>query len=572
MQRGSFPSALAVHRMAAMRQKVLNPSLGPFESRDSSDLTLLQKLFGRQRESWRLDVVLLLAVLTIVAFIPAIWCGFISLDDGHYVLENKYVRQGLTAESIKWAFTGEVLGLFAPLGMLSLMLDYQLFGLQPWGFHLTSVLLHTCSVMVLFAVLRQITGSVWRSALAAALFAVHPLRVDSVVWISERKDVLGLLFGLLALWAYVHYTRHAMRRRYAPMLWYAAMLVLLMLSLMAKPMLVTFPFLLLLMDFWPLRRWRRLRAVESDNVAVGVVSGQAARSIPNAIDQRDARATLKAGSGNAPPVVEEAVFTARSLAGLLTEKLLLLVPVCIAVYLMCGGHPTAIFHNEPAAVSVSTVPTPPMPGFHDRLLNIPISYVSYLWKTIWFGNLSPSYPFPAELPMGQVAGSTILLILITILVLWQWKKRPWLPVGWLWFVGTMVPVIGLLQIGGFALADRYSYFPSIGLVIMVVWMVPEAVPHMRSRFFHGMSSVVLATLVLFTWIQIGYWKDSVVLYQHAVAVCAKNYRLYGALGQRRSAAAITPGQWTVCKSRGDESPIVHGAAVFDGCVGSPGTF
>jgi protein O-mannosyl-transferase len=430
-----------------------------------------------------------LALLTIVAFLRVLQCGFVSLDDGDYVFNNPYVLHGLTPESIHWALTGTVMGLWHPLGLLSLMLDVQLFGLQPVAFHFMNVLYHTASVVLLFLILRRITGSTWRSALVAALFAVHPLRVESVVWISERKDVLAVLFGLLTLWAYVRYAAAGNWR------WYGAALVFFGLSLMAKQSLVLLPVLLLLLDWWPLGRWE----AEGENPP-----------------------QVRTVTPREPGAISRGVV--------LLDKLPFLIFSAVAVVMMTR-HGVSIVGEMVAGPAnpfhVSAAP----PTLLERLANTPIAYVRYLWKTIWFSGLTIFYPLPQAWPAWQVAGATAILLLITALAVWQRCRRPWLLVGWLWFIVAMLPVSGLVTISGYSMADRYSYFPCIGLLIMIAWSVPDVIGRRGRIVARIVAGAVLLVLLGFTCVQIGYWKDNLSLWGHAVAVTEPNAFSYKGFGK-----------------------------------------
>jgi len=449
---------------------------------------------------------LLLALLTLVAFLPAIGCGFVNVDDGAYVWNNPLLKQGFTLENIAAAWNQRVLFMWSPLSTFSFLLDYQLFNprqaapdpitLDATGFHLLNVVYHAAAVVVLFVLLYRMTGAWWRSALAAALFGVHPLRVESVAWVAERKDVLALLCGLLALWAYTAYARKGNWR------WYGAMVALAALSLMAKPMFVTLPFLLLLLDYWPLQRWRALRsAALPDNPA----------------------------------------FRPRAWWVLLLEKLPLLLLAAWCIHVLAYGNVTAMLAGPTlTGADVPAVVAPPTLAV--RLANVPIAYVRYLGKMFWFGHLAAFYPLE-HWPAWAVAAASVLLLLLTVAVAFQWRQRPWLLVGWLWFLGTMVPMIGLVQTGGFGMADRYTYFPSIGLMILVAWTVPGTVaPHAARRWIPGAAcGAVLLVLVVCTGVQIGYWKDSVSLFARAVAVTAPNDFSYTGLGKAQMDAGDYPG-------------------------------
>jgi tetratricopeptide (TPR) repeat protein len=426
-----------------------------------------------------------LALLTLAAYLPTLHNGFVNLDDGLYVTGNSHVQAGITRASVAWALTANVANNWHPLTLLSHLLDCQLFGLDAAGHHATSLLLHLANVLLLFAVLRQLTGAVWRSAAVAALFAVHPAHVESVAWVAERKDVLSALFWLLAMGAYGRYARRPALGRY---LWVVLAMAL---GLAAKPMVVTLPFALLLLDVWPLERlglgWRRLAMEKLPLLALS-----AASSLVTLRYQRTSLAPL-------------------------------------------GLDPWSL-----------------------RLANAAVSYAAYLGKLLLPGNLAVFYPIPLAIPAWKVAGAAALLAVITTLAVRSARKSPWLLVGWLWFLGTLVPVIGLVQVGRQAMADRYTYIPSIGLFVAIVWGIAELIGERRivSTTILAMAvAAAIALLAMGTWMQIGYWRDSVALYRHALAVTRDNYVAHvglakaltarrnwtGAAEQYRAALALRPG-------------------------------
>ena len=444
-----------------------HPPLAPVEpptaSPTGTDPEAPRRWFSVPR--WReLLVCLLLAAATAGVYSRACRNGFVNYDDNTYVEENAHVRHGLTAESVRWAFTTTEMVNWHPLTWLSFELDDQVFGLKPAGFHLTNVVLHVLDALLLFVALRALTGAVWRSGFVAALFALHPLHVESVAWISERKDTLSTLFGMLTLAAYAVYARRP------GVLRYVLVAVPFALGLMAKSMLVTLPFVLLLLDCWPLRR----RAAE------------------------------------AAPALR-----------LLLEKvpLLLLAAASGAVTLLAqrqGGE----------ANPVGELPL--------RLENAAVSYVAYLGKTLWPDGLVPFYPFPTHpYPVWQVAGAFLLLVGISAGCLLLARRAPYLAVGWLWFLGTLVPVIGLVQVlGGFARADRYTYVPLIGVFLMGVWGAADLASRLRAPALLPAAAgvVLLAACVAATWVQIGYWHDSTALWSHTLVVDPDNYLAHNNLG------------------------------------------
>jgi hypothetical protein len=390
-----------------------------------------------------------LALLTVLAFLPSLGNGYVLLDDPLYVTGNAKVRQGITGEGLAWALTANVANNWHPLTMLSHMVDVEVFGLAPAGHHLTSLLLHLANVLLLFEALRRMTGAVFRSALVAAVFAVHPTRVESVAWIAERKDVLSGLFWMLALLAYLYYARRPSPGRYL----LAGLSMAL--GLAAKPMLVTLPCVLLLLDLWPLGR--------------------------------------------------------RGLGRLILEK--------IPLFALSAASSVVTLHYQKASLA----PLEALP-WDLRLSNAAVSYVTYLGKAFLPRDLAVFYPFPAQIPLWQALGSAALIIVLTGLAAWRIRKSPWLLVGWLWFLGTLVPVIGLVQVGRQAMADRYTYLPFAGLFLAMVWGLAELVAQ-RAVLRRALGVVaVLAVLILtaMTRSQARHWADSVTLFRHALAVTGDN--------------------------------------------------
>ena len=390
---------------------------------------------------------------------------FISYDDQKYVTENSHVQSGLTLAGLKWAFTKGHAANWHPLTWLSHMVDCELFGLDAGAHHMVNVLFHLANTALLFWVLFRMTGGLWRSAFVAALFALHPLHVESVAWVAERKDVLSTFFWILTMWAYLRYTERKCAGRY--------LLVVLVfaLGLMAKPMLVTLPFVLLLLDYWPLARLEF-----------------------------------------SPPIskVKSNIFA------LILEKL--------PLFVLAGCASVVTFFVQKSGDAV--VGTKALP-LYLSVGNAIVSYQQYLIKMIWPGKLSLYYPHPLNtLPISKVLGAATLIIFITILVI-KLRYHKWLTVGWLWYLGTLVPVIGLVQVGSQAMADRYTYVPLIGIFIMIAWTASEFVPKWRWRnlALGLLATVILCSLSVRTWFQIGYWRDSITLYRHSINAAEGNYRL-----------------------------------------------
>jgi tetratricopeptide (TPR) repeat protein len=428
----------------------------------------------------------LLGCLLLVAVILAVFWQvkhyqFVNYDDDVYVTDNPHVRMGLQKEGVVWAFTAVHAGYWIPLTWLSYMLDYEVYGLHPGGFHLTNVLLHLLNALLLYLVFRRMTGARWRSALVAGLFALHPLQVESVAWVTERKDVLSTLFWMLTLLAYLRYAEHPRTTRYL------ALLLAFSLGLMAKPMLVTLPFVLFLLDFWPLHR------LGPSASPVVTKPGESGRSM--------------------------VPFT--PLSRLVWEKVPLLALAATASVL-------AYFTQEMGGAVRSLEGWP----LNLRITNALVSYVTYLAKAIWPYRLAVFYPYPETIPLWQAAGAGFLLVAVSILVIRARHRCPYLIVGWLWFFTTLLPVIGLVQVGLQAMADRFTYVPIIGLAIMVAWGVPELLAPYRSRLLVlGISaSIVLSVLTARSWVQVQYWRNSSVLFEHALQVTQRNYLAHNNLG------------------------------------------
>jgi hypothetical protein len=415
-------------------------------------------------------ICLALTILTVITFWSLKDCGFINLDDNIYVYENAYVQSGLNANSIIQAFSSElakVSGHWHPLTWLSLMLDYQIFGLNPNGYHLINLLFHVMNTILLFLIFRRMTKSLWPSAFVAALFAIHPLHVESVAWIAERKDVLSTFFWMLTMGAYSYYVEHPGFRRYS------LVLLFFVLGLMAKPMLVTLPFVLLLLDYWPLQRFGERKPAD-------------------------------------PGYKWSLIYP------LLWEKVPLFV---LAIFSSIVTYVVA--QSEGYILNEALSPVV-------RIGNAFISYIAYIGKMIWPSNLAVFYPHPEVLIHWQVFGSVLLLIAITLVVIWRVKRSPYLTTGWLWYIGSLVPVIGIVQAGGQAMADRYTYIPLIGLFIMVAWGVPDLLKKWNYRKELLLTASVLSILCLsvVTWTQVGYWQNNFTLYDHTLKVTDNNYLAY----------------------------------------------
>jgi protein O-mannosyl-transferase len=414
---------------------------------------------------------LVLVVATIALYYPVSHHPFVNYDDDAYVTENAHVRSGLSWETIHWAFTTFESANWHPLTWISHALDYQMFQLDPGGHHETNVVLHVVNVLLLFWVLLRATGSAGPSLMVAALLALHPVNVESVAWISERKNLLSMLFFLLALGAYRWYARKPRAARYA------AIAVLFALGIMAKPQVITFPFVLLLWDFWPLRR-------------------------------------MFAGSEEASSGRMVAAMPGKSLSRLVLEKL--------PLFAICAASAAITVKAQRTAGAMSGLNWHP---FSVRLENAIVSYVRYIAEAFWPSNLSQYYPHPGNsLVLWQVIAALAILLAVTWLVL-AGRRQRYLLVGWFWFIGTLVPMIGLVQVGNQAMADRYAYLSFVGLFIMVCWGVVDwaRLRHISRANLAAVGIVVLLALAVMTRRQISYWDDNVKLWSHAVAVTRDNY-------------------------------------------------
>jgi protein O-mannosyl-transferase len=410
--------------------------------------------WDQRRRVW--VVCLVLAAITFAVFGQTLTHEFVSLDDSEYVYANPMVVQGLTIQGIVWAFAGVHAENWHPLTWLSHMLDCQLYGLNPAGHHLSNVLLHTATVILLFLVLHQMTGALWRSAFVAAVFAIHPLRVESVAWVAERKDVLSGLFFILTIGSYVRYARlpPSLAR-------YALVLLLFVLGLMCKPMLVTLPVVLLLLDYWPLQR------------------------------------TESAGK-------------------LILEKLPLLA-------LSAASCVTTVVAQHRALQTMESFSLPL------RFANALVTCMIYLAQMVWPARLAALYPYPYNgLPLWEVVLAGILLVGLSVVAVWQRRTRPWLLIGWTWYLVMLLPVMGLIQVGRQAHADRYTYLPQIGIYLAVTWWAAEW--RIKRAVRRVLMAAVLVVLMVCAGIQATYWQDTKSLWTHALACNANNADAQSNLG------------------------------------------
>ncbi len=440
---------------------------------------------------------LLICLFLILATLSVYWqvrdYAFVNFDDNAYIYENPYVRAGLTRESIAWAFTAAHSSNWHPLTWLSHMLDVQLYGLNPGQHHLTNVLLHILNTLLLFFLLRRMTRALWPSSFVAALFALHPLHVESVAWVAERKDVLSTFFWVLTLHYYVRYVERPGRTAYL------TTILLFIMGLMSKPMVVTLPFVLLLLDYWPLRRFSisdcRFPAEEQEK------SKTCPRIRPGIKNLSSAQT-----GDQKTKIIEKFPFFALSAASSVVTFL--------------------VQQSAGATASMDIYP------FYVRLANALVSYITYIVKMVYPYQLAVFYPHPGMRPWWEIAGASLLLISITVFVIRYAKSHPYLIVGWLWYMGTLVPVIGLVQVGLQAMADRYTYIPLIGLFIMMAWGVPD----LAQKWRYGKLTMVTTAAVfvsLFTaasWLQTQHWTNSVTLFQHSLEITQGSYKVHANLG------------------------------------------
>jgi hypothetical protein len=421
-----------------------------------------------------------LAITSFLLYLPTFSFGFVDYDDPEYITANPTVQQGLSLANVKWAFTTTTFSNWLPVTWLSHMLDCQLYGLEGGGHHATSALLHALNAALVFLLLHMLTGNRWRSAAVAALFTFHPLRVESVVWIAERKDVLSATFFLLTLIAYGWYCRRPSWRRYL------LIVVAYALGLMSKTMLVTLPFVLLLLDYWPLARFRPGGKVDL-------------------------------ASADSP----EHATRVRRVGWLLAEK----IPL-FALAVISSVWTVILQHEGGAMIGGSKL------ALGLRLSNALVSVPRYLAKTLRPIDLSVFYPYPTHLPAWEVAGAAVLMAGITIFALLNARKRPYFAVGWFWFLGMLVPVCGIVQAGLQAMADRYMYLPHIGLFIAVVWGTGdllERIPRLRSLAAPALGGVI-ALLAVCTWLQESYWQSTLDLFTHALVVDPNNWVAHDFVG------------------------------------------
>ncbi|MDF1591307.1 MAG: tetratricopeptide repeat protein [Desulfobacterales bacterium] len=445
----------------------------------------IHNIFIRTRSEFWICLFLIMATLAVYGQVRHF--DFINFDDPLYLSENPHVKKGLSCRSIIWAFTTIHAANWHPLTWLSHMLDVHFYGMNPGPHHLTNLQFHIANTLLVFFVFRLMTGALWRSAVIAVLFALHPLHVESVAWVAERKDVLSTFFWMLTLLLYTWHVRRPATPKYL------AVILCFSLGLMSKPMLVTVPVIFLLLDCWPLGRFQDGPRVDDKNARPG-------------------------------------------------KTFLFLVCEKIPFFILSAASGVVAILAQQKGGSLSALYVIPISA---RIANALVSYVAYIGKMIWPSKLAVIYPYSHNLPLWQITAAGLIIISISLMVFKVRWRQPFFIFGWLWYLITLIPVIGLVQVGFQSMADRYTYVPIIGLFIMIVWGIPD-------KFFQqcfskaGLAtagSVLLFTLIVATWGQIRYWENSITLFQHALRVTDRNYFAYNNLGvaldnQGKTEAAI----------------------------------
>ena len=413
--------------------------------------------------SRKIVIYLFLTVLTLAVFWQVHQFGFVTFDDPIYVTDNQQIQSGLTMSALYWAFSTTHAEFWHPLTWLSLMLDYQLYGLNAAGYHVTNLILHLLSTLLLFWLLNRMTGALWQSAFVAAVFAIHPLHVETVVWITKRKDVLSAFFWMLTLCFYVYYTEKPVIKRYLPVLFFLAC------ALMSKPMAVTLPVIMLLLDYWPLKRF----------------------------EQKQKNDLSWQFTEKAPFFILSFIFT------------------MITIFAQYNKH-----------IKIAQY------SLDSRLKNAAVSFMTYLEKTFWPVDLAAFYPFSDQLPGLQILGSAVLILMISILVIMARKRFPFLLVGWLWYAITIIPVLDIFRSALRSMSDNYMYLPSIGIFIMLAWGVPSLFSHeeTRKKIFLPAGLALIAILTVLAWWQCGYWQNSLDLWNQALKVTKNNWLAFNQRG------------------------------------------
>jgi Tfp pilus assembly protein PilF len=418
-----------------------------------------------------LIVYIVLTVVILAVFWQVNQYDFINFDDNVYVTQNSHIHSGLTPEGVRWAFSTQYLGLWNPLVWLSFMFDYQIYGLNAGGYHLTNRVLHLLSTLLLFWLFNRMTGAVWKSAFVAAIFAFHPLHVESVAWISERKDVLSAFFWMLTLCLYVYYTEKPVIIRYLLVLFSFVC------ALMSKPMVVTLPVIMIILDYWPLERFQSKKGK--------LILWQLKEKIP-----------------------------------------FFILSAALVIITLHSPQNTAL------RTLYNIFGQPKEFPLFSRIANALVSYVTYLEKTFWPHDMAIFYPFPSQIPVWQVIGASLLILIITTAVIVMIKRLPYLFVGWMWYAITIAPVIGIIQISAYAMADHYHYLPSVGIAVMLAWGIPSLIKSedMRRKILFPAGIIFLTIMAFLSWKQCGHWKNSITLFSHALQVTKDNYLAHNNLG------------------------------------------
>jgi tetratricopeptide (TPR) repeat protein len=470
---------------------------------------MLNKIISPDRQ--KLIIYIVLTVVTLAVFWQVNHYDFINFDDNIYVTKNLRIQSGITFYGFHWAFSTRYADLWNPLVWLSLMLDYQLHGLNAGGYHLTNLILHVMSALLLFWLFNRMTGTIWKSAFVAALFALHPLHVESVAWIAERKDVLSAFFWMLTLCLYVYYTEKPIIRRY--------LLVLLCFAcaLMSKPMVITLPVVMILLDYWPLSRLQSRKIVTNMPEVISVSTNQRKKKNKFKKDALNKNAS--------PPCVQK--LSEPRIAGIipiwqLWEKIPFFVLSAVMIIIT--------FYTTDALYNSNTHDLKHFP-LVSRLTNAPVAFVTYLEKTFWPHDMAIFYPFSDQIPLWQVVGASLLILIITAAVILMIKRLPYLFTGWMWFSITIAPVIGIIQISiaaPYAMADRYHYLPSIGLGFMLAWGIPALIKNeaIRKNSLFPAGIIFLVLLSFISWNQCGYWKNSFEIWNHTLKVTDYNWLAY----------------------------------------------
>jgi len=448
----------------------------------------------------------ILTVATLIAFWRVNDCDFTVYDDKVYITENSHIQNGITKGGIRWAFTTTYAANWHPVTWISHMLDVQLFGLKPRWHHQTNLIFHIANTLLLFFVFHRMTKNLWQCTFVAALFALHPLHVESVSWVAERKDVLSTFFWMLTMGAYAYYVERPVPLRYF------FIIVFFVLGLMAKPMLVTLPFVLLLLDYWPLKRFEQKKSAQNNLAKTGKpVSG----------DKRKMKSKKKNTSKTKLEESADYEYQWVLIRPLILEKIPLITLAVLSSIV------TYIAQQKGGAVgSIEALP------LSARIANALVSYVIYIGKMIWPNNLAVLYPHLGLPPLWQVVGAILFLVVVFLMLIRTAKRFQYLTMGWLWYLVTLVPVIGIVQVGVQARADRYTYVPLIGLFIVVAWGIPELVKKWRywKEVLFVSSILIISCLFIVTWTQVENWLNSITLFEHALKVTDRNSIAHSILG------------------------------------------